>query len=434
MVETTRAQGANLLLRWKENTGDYGLIPTGNWRVLRAFTYGLSKSQNLVRDPLLGAGRDATQPARGAINVTGQVIFPVDFRNFYDPLVNFLGPVQGAPTQIGARGWIQFSVNPSNTETIIINGTTWTFVTAAPGAEETQIAGTLQLTLDQLVIDTNASVDANLTPATYSRIGNRLMVNHDTADASGDAFTLSAGTTVGAKVSKATLFGGGLWSRIFHSGRSDMTDAAAEVEMPDLSGGNKFRVHNGIRINSMAIERAEEGFAKATCELVGQDEADNAATSAGAPDELVATVFVQPQGQLLVDDVGVANVVGGGLTLRNNLDVVRTLRDDNLIEGADPGIFDLDYSLVARFSDNALKAAAEAAATVTSRYGFLDKGAGAEIEFNLHELHLPTPAVVFSGPGGSDVTYEMQGAKATAPARSMTVTLINDVNATGYNL
>lgn len=106
---------------------------------------------------------------------------------------------------VAATGNIAFTANPSDGDTVTLNGVTWTFKTALSGANQTIIQGTLAGTLVQLAADLNASGSGSLTPATYGSTTSLLTVVYDTTGAGGNAYTLAASVGV---PSAATLTGG----------------------------------------------------------------------------------------------------------------------------------------------------------------------------------------------------------------------------------
>lgn len=110
-----------------------------------------------------------------------------------------------------ATGTITFTEQPSALETIVLNGVTWTFVDSGANGNEVNIGATLFDTVEELATQLNASVDANISVATYEEVTDGsneiLTITYDTAGIAGNAYTLSAGTTT-ATVSSATLVGG----------------------------------------------------------------------------------------------------------------------------------------------------------------------------------------------------------------------------------
>jgi len=108
-----------------------------------------------------------------------------------------------APT---ATGSITFSVNPSNNDTITLNGTAVTFKTSPSLATHVQIAGTLAGTLDNLLTMLSASTDVQLVKFRYFVNATKLGLAAATAGTGGNSLTLAASA---ATVSAGTLAGGG---------------------------------------------------------------------------------------------------------------------------------------------------------------------------------------------------------------------------------
>lgn len=431
MATPQRATGANAKYRFQFETTP-GVRATGNWIQGAFYEHGLSEAQPLIENPLLGQGRDPLAQDDGAIDVTGPIIVPVDERLIGYHLKGLLGPRQAAAT-VGARGYIHFNANPTNTDTITLNGATWTFVTSGATGNETNIGADLQATLTQLVTDLQGSADTNIDDATYSQNGDRLLIDHDTADASGNAYTLAQALTVAAKLSGATLAGGGLIEHTFHSGVATLPSMSKELQLTDLQASeNPFIIHQKVRYNSMEIGRERAGSARATLNLIAQQEFQEQATAAGTPSTPTVDIFSQFQGIILVDGTLGGNIVGGGLTLSNNLDVVEALDNDGLIEDADPGQTSINLSFTARLSENALRIASRARSLVDVRYGFRNATNGAELEIRLHQIKLPQPSRQISGPGGIDVTYDGLGQQDQSLGRAVTVRLWNDQAAGTY--
>lgn len=111
-------------------------------------------------------------------------------------------------TATSATGTYNFTnANPTNNQTIILNGVTWTFKTSGATGNQTNIQGSLASTIAQLVINLNASVNSSINVATYSSSGNQLVITYGTTGTAGNAYTLAAGTYAGIP-SGATLTGG----------------------------------------------------------------------------------------------------------------------------------------------------------------------------------------------------------------------------------
>lgn len=92
-----------------------------------------------------------------------------------------------------ASGTIKWSGNFAAGDTVTINGVVFTAVASGATGNQWNIAGTLSLSLDALVIVLNASVDALVSVATYSKSGSdTLKAVHDTLGSAGNTFSLKA--------------------------------------------------------------------------------------------------------------------------------------------------------------------------------------------------------------------------------------------------
>ena len=85
-----RAYGANAHLLGKFETV-YGTPPSGDYFKFPFVSSNLGSEQGLIASDLLGQGRDPSQPIRDVIKVEGDVVVPVDLRNFGHWLKALLG-------------------------------------------------------------------------------------------------------------------------------------------------------------------------------------------------------------------------------------------------------------------------------------------------------------------------------------------------------
>lgn len=127
------------------------------------------------------------------------------------------GGINGAPVAITvasattngaqAAGTITFADNPTATDTITINGTSFEFVASGASGNEINIAGSLPLTLDNMISVLNGSAVAEVALATYTEDGiDELTITYDVIGVDGNLFTLAASADT---PSGATLTGGG---------------------------------------------------------------------------------------------------------------------------------------------------------------------------------------------------------------------------------
>lgn len=133
---------------------------------------------------------------------------------------------------VQASGTITLDTNPANLDTVTIKGTTVTFVSGAPGANEVKIGGDVVTTSANLQAFLQASADANLAALTYSTdpltgITTATAVVVGTA---GNAYTLAKSSTH-ITVSGATLSGGSAPSTIAFATAGAGTDISTQLKM-----------------------------------------------------------------------------------------------------------------------------------------------------------------------------------------------------------
>ena len=77
-------------------------------------------------------------------------------------------------------------------------------------------------------------------------------------------------------------------------------------------------------------------------------------TSAGTPATLELKLFGHFNGAITRNGTALGNVVSADITYANNLDRIKTIRNDGCIDGADPSITALTGSIDVRFADSTL--------------------------------------------------------------------------------
>lgn len=401
----------------------YGTKPGGNWEKFSFVSSDLSAEQGLIASDLLGQGREPRAPFRDVINDAGNMVVPVEARDFGRWLQFLMGdPVSAG---VAATGDITFTVNPSNGHTITLNGVVWTFVTGSPGATETQIQGSLSATLTELAGDLNGSANGSITPATYGSTATKLTITHDTLGPTGNAYTLASGNPNGV-VSGATLSGGG-YTHTYESGAASLPSFAAQIGHENIPA---YFVHTGAVLNSMAFNFQRSGAANATLNIIAQGETRYAASQGGTPTTRAFKPFSQFNGSIKRNGVALGNVTGAQFTYGNGLEAIPTIRDDALIEGVDPTIISVNGTIDVRFADTTLVDDAINNTPIELELGY--RLAGLEgnnfsLTWTFHEVYLPRPRIPISGPGGVQTGFNWQGVYDESLTKSVTVVLKNDV-------
>jgi Phage tail tube protein len=154
-------------------------------------------------------------------------------------------------------------------------------------------------------------------------------------------------------------------------------------------------------------------------------------TQGGTPTSLTFSRISQFQGSIKRAGNPVGNLTGGSVADSNNLEKIETIRDDGLIEGADPTIAALTGRIDVRFADTTLIDLAADGTPVDLEFA-LHLSAQAKLVLPAHEVYLPKPKLAVEGPGGVQASFDFRGAKNDVAGRMLTVTLTNDLDGTVY--
>lgn len=422
-----RAYGADATLKACREVS-YGVAPLTGYRSLDFKSCDMSAEQPLGDDPLLGRGRNAQDPYRGLITDEGRIEIPLDLRGSGFWLTGLFG--NPTVTQTKASGQIAFSGQPAPNSTITLNGVAWTFVAGTPTGSQTQIGADIDATLTALASDLNASADAQVSKCTYAAnaTDDRLEVEFDTAGTTGNSFTLAASANSNGTVSAVTLIGGG-YRHEWLSGSNDLPSFTFEIGHPQLITPVFFR-HLGTVMESLAFEMGREGPANGTVQLVAQGEEKMMATIDATPDTFALKRFSQGRGFVKRDGVPLAGVTGGSLTVSNNLERVRVIRDDGKIEAAEPTLATCSGAMTVRFDGATLVAEAANGEPVAVEYGFT-MAEGWSLSFELFRVFLPKPKYAVSGPGGVEASFDWRAAYDESAGTMLRARLLNDVGSYG---
>ena len=318
-----------------------------------------------------------------------------------------------------ARGSFAVSGQPANNATVTLGGTVWTFVAGAPGANQTKILGDLASTLAQLAKDLNASGNAAVARARYANEAASLTVELKEPDLQA-AFSLAAS---GAPASNAVP------SAAVLALAEELPDFAQELADPRAG---IYDVQTGVKVNTLAFEHGRANPVNFRAGMIAKKSADDGASKAGNPVATALSRFLYFHGSILID--GVALGVGTSMQLdySNALEPFDPVQESETIERIDEGVAATGGRLTVRLSAEAktkLRAAAKAKTPVAFQMGWASNPEEA-IVFSIHRAFLPEPTHDIGGPGGIDMTFTFDGAKDATLARSLGVSLDNDVS--GY--
>jgi biotin carboxyl carrier protein len=188
---------------------------------------------------------------QNALGLLGTVVPAFDFDLFY-------GILGSMPTQ-PASGSITFTTNPAVGTTIVLDGTTWTFVSSPPSGNQLPIGATLAATLTAAVPVLQASTDANTKKFLFSASSTVLTLTAATGGTGGNSLTIS--TTVSGVTASGPTLSGGDPSRLLYDFLKIQTDVAPFTLATLRAEPRKAALHKAInmRQNTYFAKYANKG-------------------------------------------------------------------------------------------------------------------------------------------------------------------------------
>jgi hypothetical protein len=172
---------------------------------------------------------------------------------------------------------------------------------------------------------------------------------------------------------------------------------------------------NFKRYQGNALEFTRSGAAAATISAIAQSGTRFGATQGGTPTSLTLSRISQFQDSIKRAGNPVGNLTGGSVTYSNNLEKIETIRDDGLIEGADPTIAAPTGRIDVRFADTTLIDLAAGGTPVDLEFAYT-LSAQAKLVLTAHEVYLPKPKLAVEGPGGVQASFDFRGARIRLPS------------------
>ena len=221
----------------------------------------------------------------------------------------------------------------------------------------------------------------------------------------------------------ATVEDDGVFIHTFQSGNWTLPSMAIEVGMPEVP---RFSMYSGVMVNQLAWTMQRPGLLTASAQLVAQGETVASSSQAGTPTDYDLRRFGHFNGSIKREGVSLGNVVSAQITYANNLDRIETIRNDGMIDGADPTIAALTGSIEVRFADMTLVNQAIAGTPCELEFAYT-LISGESLTFTAHAVYLPRPRVEISGPQGVQATFDWQTARDPITSRMATITLVNNI-------
>lgn len=217
--------------------------------------------------------------------------------------------------------------------------------------------------------------------------------------------------------------GSGPYTHVFQTGNWALPSMALEIGMPEVP---RYALYTGVMVNQLSWTMQRSGLLTASAQLVAQGETVNSTTQAGTPGDYDFIRFGHFNGSIKRNGTALGNVISAQITYANNLDRIETIRNDGMIDGADPGLAALTGQVEVRFADMVLVNQAMAGTPCELEFAYT-LVSGESLTVTAHAVYLPRPRLEISGPQGIQATFDWQAAKAASPARMATITLINDI-------
>lgn len=148
-------------------------------------------------------------------------------------------------------GTLTFGTNPLDTETIAVNGVTYTFKTTPASATDIQIGATKEATATNLAATLSQSANASIIVATYAtaltgiNTGNIITITYKTPGTTSYTLADSSGTAAVTR-SGATLAGGDVYG--------DGQTITADIDFNDVDQSlARYVVASGVGPTSLAV-------------------------------------------------------------------------------------------------------------------------------------------------------------------------------------
>jgi hypothetical protein len=217
------------------------------------------------------------------------------------------------------------------------------------------------------------------------------------------------------------------FTHVFKAGAAiaDMESSSMEMAYPDVP---HFDILTGVKADTLEIEFGPSGAATASVGVVGRGSTTNTSSGAGTPVAFAYAPFSRNQGTITRAGSPLGNVTGATLRVSNNHDIVRTIRNDLLIEGADPGLTAITGQITARFADTTLLTQARDGTAAAVQIGY-SLSADRSLVFRMANTVLALAKTPVEGPAGIQASFEFQAFYDATDATALVCTLKNGTSA-----
>jgi hypothetical protein len=206
---------------------------------------------------------------------------------------------------------------------------------------------------------------------------------------------------------------------------ANMPSSSIEVAYPEVP---HFDILTGVKADTMEMEFSPTGAATASFGVVGRGSAINTTSGAGTPVSFTYAPFSRNMGAITRAGSALGNVTAATIRMTNNHDVVETIRNDLVIEGADPTLYAVTGQITVRFADTALitQARDNTAAAIELSYTL---NANRSLTLRMANVVLSLAKTPIEGPGGVQAAFDFQAFFDATDATALVATLRNGTSA-----
>lgn len=222
-----------------------------------------------------------------------------------------------------------------------------------------------------------------------------------------------APTTTGASAPYTHTFASGGWS---------LPSMAIEIGMPEVPF---YAMNKGVVANSLEFTMQRSGLITGKVNCIAQGETKAASSSAGTLNALTFERFGAFQGAIKRDGVSLGSIVSAQVMYSNNLDKIEVIRNDGMIDGADPSMAKMSGTMDVRFADTTLFDQAVNGTSCALEFSYAID-ANRSFKLTAHAVYLPKPKVALQGPGGVQASFAWQAAYDATATRMATAVLVCD--------
>lgn len=194
----------------------------------------------------------------------------------------------------------------------------------------------------------------------------------------------------------------------FRSGAATLPSNTLVLDYGAALGTARYLQSLGVPGNTMGVDFGTSGPATARIGVIAQGAALQTTAGAGTPAAVSGPLFNRINGTISKGGNPLALITEASIEFSNNVEAVRTIRNDNKIAAAVPLRTSVTGRVTARFADGGLQVEATAGTPVDLTIGWV-ANADRSIIFQIERAYLSKPSAPIEGPGGVSASFDILG-------------------------